>query len=277
MNTISKTAFYCCGVRMLDAERDFSLIGDHFSKCFMDKTGREIFEPFRSETMPNISNAARCRIIDDVLREALKCDPRTQVVTIGAGFDTRPYRMRGGYWVEIDEAAIIDHKNEHLPVTDAVNPLTRTAIDFSAESLDEKLSDLDATKQVVVVIEGVFMYLEVDEINATLQALRRNFPRHLLICDLMNKAFFDKYAYKIHNKLAAAGGTFTERPIHPAQQFLDAGYVKTYHMPTFRRARELGAMKKIVNIPDPVSWLLGLLMRDLNGYAVYCFQHNADS
>jgi O-methyltransferase involved in polyketide biosynthesis len=96
MSTVANTAFYCWGVRMLDAEREFSLCGDHYAKRFMDERGLRIFEPFKSEKMPNISNATRCRIIDDLLRAELERDGNIQIITIGAGFDTRPYRLKGG-------------------------------------------------------------------------------------------------------------------------------------------------------------------------------------
>jgi len=34
--TLSNTAFYCCGVRMLDAEQEFSLCGDHYAERFLE-------------------------------------------------------------------------------------------------------------------------------------------------------------------------------------------------------------------------------------------------
>jgi O-methyltransferase involved in polyketide biosynthesis len=101
MNPISDTAFYCCGIRMEDAKRTHSLCNDIYAERFMNKRGRSIFEPFKSEKMPNISNITRCRIIDDHLRDELSKHDNLTIVTIGSGFDTRPYRLSGGSWVEI--------------------------------------------------------------------------------------------------------------------------------------------------------------------------------
>ena len=36
MKPISKTAFYCCGVRMQDAERQKPVCGDNYAKVFMN-------------------------------------------------------------------------------------------------------------------------------------------------------------------------------------------------------------------------------------------------
>jgi O-methyltransferase involved in polyketide biosynthesis len=42
-------------------------------------------------------------IIDDLLREELVANPNLTVVIIGAGFDTRAFRLQGGTWIELDE------------------------------------------------------------------------------------------------------------------------------------------------------------------------------
>jgi hypothetical protein len=47
---------------MEDAERKKSVCKDYYAKRFMDEKGMKIFEPFKSETMPNISNITRCRV-----------------------------------------------------------------------------------------------------------------------------------------------------------------------------------------------------------------------
>ena len=146
MNTVSNTAYYCCGIRMLDANKTESICNDIYAERFMDEKGREIFEPFISEKMPNISNISRCRLIDDYLKDELQKNPHLNLVTIGAGFDTRPFRITGGNWYEIDEPQIIEYKNSKLPVEECVNPLRRISINFAEESLLEKLSDVISGK-----------------------------------------------------------------------------------------------------------------------------------
>ena len=272
MNPISDTAYYCCGVRMEDADRKPSLCDDHFARRFMDERGMRIYEPFRVEKLPNISNIVRCRVIDDFVRDELQKDPGTRVVTIGAGFDTRPYRLHGGDWTEIDEPQIIQYKNERLPVAECPNPLRRISIHFSAESLAGKLGAVATDKPVVVVMEGVFMYLAPGQIDSTLRDIKSRFPRHLLLCDLMNRAFFEKVGQSVHSKLAAAGAAFTNRPDDPADIFRRNGYMETANVPMFRRAMELGVLWDRARIPAFVARLmLGVLLKELNGFAVRRF------
>ncbi len=259
---------------MEDAERTRSVCSDRFAKRFMDERGMRIYEPFKSETMPNISNISRCRIIDELVRNELQEDAGSYVITIGAGFDTRPYRLTGGNWVEIDEPQIIDYKNEKLPVAECPNGLTRIAIDFSAESLTAKLEQIGNDKPVVIVIEGVFMYLEPESIKDTLRQIQNLFPKHILLCDLMTSKFFERFARSVHSKLAGTGGRFTARPENPAAIFLKNAYIETTHIPMLKRATELGVLWDRARIPAPIArLLLGVFMKDLNGYAVRRFAY----
>ncbi len=266
MKPISKTAFYTCGVRMQDAERSDSVCGDSFAKVFMNEDGRQILETFKDETSPNATTVARHRIIDDFLRLELASNPEQRVVIIGAGFDSRAFRFKGGVWAELDEPQVIVYKNERLPVANCENQLNRISIDFSTESLEKKLSAFASRNPIVFVIEGVLMYLNEDEIKQLLQTLTRLFPRHKLIGDLMNRKFFEKYGKTLHEKLTGIGASFKFTADNPEQIFLENGY---------RRLRKISIVEKavkleLINIP---GILLRTLLRTLaTGNAVYIFE-----
>ena len=266
MKPISKTAFYCCGIRMQDAERNNSVCGDIYAKSFMNEDGFQILEAFKDETSPNASNVARHRIIDDFLRQELFANPSLCVVIIGAGFDSRGFRLKGGTWVELDEPQVIAHKNECLPASNCENELHRIPIDFSTDSLEEKLSSYSSRSAVVVVIEGVFMYLEEEEVGQLLQRLRRLFPRHKLICDLMSRKFFEKYGRTLHEKITGMGASFRFTVDNPEEVFLENGYSRIGWISIVGRAVEF----KLIKIPRIV---LKTLLRTLaSGYAIYVFE-----
>jgi len=259
---------------MLDAEHPRSLCNDHFAKRFMDERGMQIFEPFKSETMPNISNTVRCYIIDESIRNQLIENPDSLIISIGAGFDTRPYRQKGGHWVEVDETQIITYKNEKLPIAECANSLTRISINFANETLAEKLKAYGTHQNIIIVIEGVFMYLEDDAIEATIKQLQTLFPKHVLLCDLMTKRFFDKFAHSVHDKLVEAGGRFTARPDNPATIFIRHAYTESSRTPMFKRGYELGVLWDRVKIPSPIAKLLyKTIMKDISGYAIHRFEY----
>jgi len=116
MNPISKTAFYCCGSRMLDAESPNPICGDTFAKQFMNEEALAYYAAFREDTRRAASNVTRGRIIEDMLRRELAKNKSALVVSVGAGFDSRPYRIEAGDWLELDEPHIVHYKNERLPI-----------------------------------------------------------------------------------------------------------------------------------------------------------------
>jgi methyltransferase (TIGR00027 family) len=266
MKPISKTAFYCCGVRMQDAESSNPVCNDVYAKEFMNKDGLQILEAFKDETSPNASNVARHRIIDDLLRQELLVNPNLSVVIIGAGFDSRAYRLQGGTWVELDEPQVIAYKNERLPVSISENELHRIAIDFSTDSLEEKLSSFADHSPVVIIIEGVFIYLEEEIIRQLLQTLRRLFPHHKLICDLMTKDFCENYGKSLHEKITEMGTSFKFTVDTPQAVFLENGY---------RRLEEIPIVEKsvILSAPDIPSSVLESMRPTLpRGYSVHVFE-----
>lgn len=266
MKPISKTAFYCCGVRMQDAEGSNPVCGDIYAKAFMNEDGLRILEAFKDETSPNASNVARHRIIDDFLRRELLADPGLCVVMIGAGFDSRAYRLKGGTWVELDEPQVIAYKNERLPASNCENELQRIPVDFSTDSLEEKLSPFSSRSPVVVVIEGVFMYLDEEVIGQLLQTLRRLFPRHKLICDLMSRKFFEKYSRTFHEKITGMGASFKFTADDPEEIFLENGYSRIERVSIVEKAVDF----QLIKIPRIV---LKTLLRTLaGGYAIYVFE-----
>lgn len=266
MKPISKTAFYCCGVRMEDAARPDPVCGDGFAQRFMDEHGHGIYAQFKTFKYPNGSNVTRHRIIDDWLRRELAANPELTVALIGAGFDSRAFRLSGGRWLELDEPQVLDYKEQRLPAAECPNPLQRIPIDFAAERLADKLAPYAGRRPVAVVMEGVIMYLEAEALDRTLTTLRDVFPGHKLVCDLMTRRFFDKYSRPIHDKIRELGAAFSYTVERPEQIFIERGYRLLERISIPLRAAELGA----VNIPRLlIRWVMGTLRE---GYRIHIFQ-----
>src|SRR5687767_6825326 len=186
-NPISRTAYYTVAVRAADAATPKPILGDTFAQRFMNDSAKAVWEEFKSFTPANGSNAARHAMIDAHLMRAIAEDPRATIVIIGAGFDTRAFRLRGGRWFEFDEPEILTYKESRLPAETAPNPLRRTTIEFAREKLADKLALVTPPSSVHIVIEGVLMYLTREQRVSLLRTLTEQFPRHTIYCDLMRK------------------------------------------------------------------------------------------
>lgn len=272
MNPISRTAFYCTGVRALDARSPAPLCGDRYAERFMDDAAWRIFAPFRRFRGPNGSNVVRHRILDDLLRTRLIAEPHLRVVVLGAGFDSRAYRLAGGSWIEVDEPQILAFKEPRLPAASCPNRLERIAVDFATESLAEKLAPFaaqDRERPAIAVIEGVLMYLSESEVEKLLAALAGLFPALEIACDVATKEFFARYARRLHARIRDLGTSFAlaDRPLE--ELFAAAGFMERERISIPGRAAAMGAL------PAPERLAVHLLRSLREGYTIRVFGRGA--
>jgi methyltransferase (TIGR00027 family) len=122
----------------------------------------------------------RTRYIDDVLVDALRAGAQ-QVVILGAGFDSRAYRIAGidGTRVfEVDQPATQAEKKRAVARRLGRLPshVTFVAIDFDTRTLDAVMHDggFSPTARTFVICEGVTHYLSAPGVDATFRWVARN-------------------------------------------------------------------------------------------------------
>jgi methyltransferase (TIGR00027 family) len=127
---------------------------------------------------PRASAVARTRLIDDLLADV--AGEATQLVILGAGFDSRTYRLpalTGCAVYELDLAATQDRKRRRLAnVRRApVCPVRYVAVDFERDDLERALltAGYDPMARSVILWEGVTNYLTAAAVDATLAAICR--------------------------------------------------------------------------------------------------------
>jgi len=119
----------------------------------------------------------RTRFIDDVLKEALT-EGVEQVVILGAGFDTRAYRIDGMAAVDAFE---VDHpdaqatKRDRLEAVFGAVPshVTLVPVDFDLQSLEAALdgAGFDPGQETLFVWEGVTQYITEAAVDSTLRTV----------------------------------------------------------------------------------------------------------
>jgi methyltransferase (TIGR00027 family) len=137
-------------------------------------------DPTRARHNPNYFWVnARTHHMDALLVEAL-AQGTTQVVNLGAGFDSRAYRFRDrfpqAHFFELDLPATIAAKRERVVKIFGGVPdrVVLVATDFNTRPLDEVLRDAgyDRTQRTFFIWEGVTMYLPETANLSTLRFIR---------------------------------------------------------------------------------------------------------
>lgn len=101
-----------------------------------------------------------------------------QVVILGAGLDTRAYRLgalRGARIFEVDHPATQVYKRKHAARLAPLAELTYVPVDFTRDSLETALTHAgyETDKPTLWIWEGVVMYLDDAALRGTLGAIRR--------------------------------------------------------------------------------------------------------
>lgn len=124
----------------------------------------------RSVTLAGLATRVRwfdAEVIDGIAAGA------TQVVTVGAGYDSRPWRLAtdGVRFFELDHPATQADKRRRAP---AGGP-TYVAADLLGDDIGMELlrAGLDPAAPSVIVVEGVTMYLDEGVVRCQLAALGR--------------------------------------------------------------------------------------------------------
>lgn len=177
----------------------------------------------------------RTRYIDDVVVNQATAGI-TQLVVVGAGLDTRAYRLAALAPVvvfEVDLPSVQRRKQKRLagrrPVAREVRPIP---LDLRGHDLAAALSDagLDAGRRALVVFEGVSQYLPESTNRSILRAVSQCAPGSALVLTYVVRSLM---------------GTWQQRPASG-----DAGW--------------LGEMLPNIRSTDP--WVFGLDPAELPGF-----------
>jgi methyltransferase (TIGR00027 family) len=125
------------------------------------------------------SGVVRTRAIDDLVCEAIHAGAQ-QLVLLGAGFDSRGYRLKEALDIpvfEVDHPATQRAKRERLAAYMGRLPVNvrYVPVDFERGNLEKSLIEtgFDPSVSAVVVWEGVISYLTESAVEGTLALLKR--------------------------------------------------------------------------------------------------------
>jgi methyltransferase (TIGR00027 family) len=134
----------------------------------------------------------RTRFIEERLGAAIR-DGVSQVVILGAGFDTRAYRLtellKTARVLEVDQPSTQEYKKRRIREAGIEIPsnLTYVPIDFRHDKLGEVLAaaGYDPSQRTFFIWEGVTMYLPEEAVEETLRWVAAQAPGSTIIFDFV--------------------------------------------------------------------------------------------
>lgn len=126
---------------------------------------------------------ARTIVLDEMVERYLSEHPKTVVINIASGMDTRCYRMEGKYlrWYNVDLPETMEIREKFLTESGPIYQIAKSAMD--ASYMDEIIND---GENVLVVIEGLSMYLSEEDVLQMFSIIEKNFPEVTVMVETMS-------------------------------------------------------------------------------------------
>jgi methyltransferase (TIGR00027 family) len=164
MRDISETAHLVAMYRALASEHPQALFQDPWARLLAGGQGEMLVEILGEQQQSINSLAIRTQAIDQMLQQLIATAPVGIVLNLGAGLDTRPYRLKLPptlQWLEVDLPDILTYKEQKLQDVKPVCQLDRIKLDITDRQQRQQLfAIINAQKQSVLVLtEGLLVYL----------------------------------------------------------------------------------------------------------------------
>jgi O-methyltransferase involved in polyketide biosynthesis len=175
---VSETMLWSLHNRACEAKRDDGILVDPDSVTIHTAMDYDFARHFGE---PGGSLAMRAAAIDGALRLWLETHPDGLVVSLGEGLETQARRVDNGRmrWLSVDLPEAIRLRERFLPQTDRFRHLSISALDAAW------MDAVDASSGVIIVAQGLLMYLDAASVRALLSAIAERFPGADLIFDVV--------------------------------------------------------------------------------------------
>lgn len=185
IENVADTAFMVAAWRAAESERPDALFRDPYAKQLAGERGQRIAKSVHHQ-FGSWLMGIRTVVIDGFIQAAI-ADGIETVLNLGAGLDTRPYRMSLPAtlrWIEVDRKEILALKEERLASEKPHCKLERVAMDLTDAAARRALLG-SLSGKTLVLTEGVVPYLTVEDVAALAEDLRAS-PTALWIADYIS-------------------------------------------------------------------------------------------
>ncbi len=270
---VSDTALWVAVYRAQETARTDALFRDPLAERLAGEKGRRIAATMGHGSQASWMIVVRTCIIDAYLAELVSGGVDT-VLNLGAGLDTRPYRLplpSSLQWIEVDHPKIIDLKNSLLDDQQTRCRVERVALDLSDRSSRQRLFDRISAnaKKVAILTEGVIPYLSNEQVGSLADDLRAHDNFRFWIADYFAPTLLRLVHLSGFARRRLKNAPMQFRPARPYEFFIKHGWKE-------RETRYLAIEGQKLGRPFPMPWWLAPLLafvpkgqrRKLRGYTL---------
>lgn len=257
---VAQTARWTAAARARESRRPDRLFDDPLSELLAGEDGEQLLKYFHTARASDEGNPflpIRTRWFDDFLARST-ADGVRQIVGIGAGLDTRSFRLS---WpedtrvFEVDQQPVLTYKDKVLAEAGAEPRCGRRAVgtelgdDWGAKLLD---AGFDPSVRTAWFAEGVLFYLPESLARRTLDvAAGLSAPGSHLAVDLIGTGIYRfPYMREWLDKLERAGSPWQSATDDPGSFVAEAGWRPLVVTEAGRPDANYGRWPRNASVPD---------------------------
>jgi methyltransferase (TIGR00027 family) len=244
IRNVSGTAFWIAHFRAMEGARAEPLFEDPWASALAGERGREIMTQLRGSERIAWMLAIRTHAIDQLILRGIARDGFDTVLSLGAGLDTRAFRLALPaklHWIEADMPEIVAHKREVLAGVAPRCAWTPISADLGATDVRQRVLAEAAVgaRRMLVLTEGILEYLTDDAVRQLAFELAGHAACHTWIMNLYSQAAL-KPSKRWQELLARENARVRFTPAEGAAFFDGSGWREAEWVSMLAQARELG-------------------------------------
>ena len=256
---VSDTARWVAMYRAWESDRPDALFHDPYARRLAGPQGEAIVR-----TMPKARTWAwpmvvRTCLFDELILQAIERDGVGTVLNLAAGLDARPWRLPLSpalRWIDVDLPDMIAYKKQQM-----AGERPRCALEYAAVDLADRARRRAlfaqiavAGRQVLVVTEGLLIYLAAEDVGGLADDLHAHTALRWWLIDLASPRLLQMMAKTWGRTLAAGNAPFRFAPAEGTRFFTAHGWREAEFRSTWDESLRL---KRTV----PLAWLWNFIGR----------------
>lgn len=161
------------------------------------------FSAADKDTMMSAGVIARTILLDNMLKDYIHSNPDATIINLACGLDTRFYRVDNGKikWYNLDLPEVIQFRKRFFTENNRVSMISSSAME------ENWVNNVDTQKvPVLIVIEGLTMYLTEEDVKIILSIITKHFVNATIFMEIMSPMVVGKIEEK---SIKASNAKFT--------------------------------------------------------------------
>jgi O-methyltransferase involved in polyketide biosynthesis len=248
---VTDTALLVAGCRAVEAENPDALVRDPFAARLAGERWLAMFRAVPHPAIMGFGIAMRTRFIDELIIETISSAGLKTVVCVGAGLDTRPWRLElpaRFRWVEVDFPEMLDYKESILSGERLHCRRERLAADLNDPEQRARIYTAVGSEPALMLTEGLLMYLPATTVRAlAVEAPRESGIQHW-ITDVITTSF---------SQAIGGGGSRTVQHVQAEDHLTGEQILETIAAQNWRTAAHRSYVRDLAFATERIKQLMG--------------------